>query len=93
MEWQAFLGIIAIIGNKITYLWIPIPLAITNINTIIHDIKKFISALVATDIGNISLGKNTFLIIFSFPKIVVVPCCTTVVKKFHGITPTIKNIK
>jgi hypothetical protein len=40
-----------------------------NINIIMHEIKKLIKPEVATEIGNISLGKYTFLIILAFVKI------------------------
>ena len=47
--------------------------------------------LVTTAIGNISLGKYTFLTIFPFAIIVNAACDTVVVKNVHGISPVHKN--
>ena len=55
------------------YLLKPIPPNIKKINIIKHEIKKLISPLVTTDIGNISLGKKTFFIIPALPTMVNVP--------------------
>lgn len=53
-----------ITGYNNTYQVKPKPENIQNANIIIVDITKFIAPLVATEIGNISLGKYTFCIIF-----------------------------
>ena len=58
--------ITAINGKKIICQDIPKPLNITNNKIITQEIIKFIRPLVTTEIGNISLGKYTFLIKFPF---------------------------
>ena len=55
---------------------------------IIVDIRKLTASLVTIDIGNISLGKYTFLIISPFPITVNADCVTAVVKYVHGINAT-----
>ena len=74
-------------GNNKIYQLKPRPLQIKKIKIIGIEIKKFTNPLVATEIGKISLGKYTFLMIPAFPNIVKVPCDITVVKKFHGKIP------
>ena len=67
------------------FIFIPRPLTKTNITIIIVEIKKFIASLVTTDIGNISLGKYTFLIIFPLSIITPAPLITTLLKYCQGI--------
>ena len=50
----------------------PIPLNSKKIIIIMQDIKKFTNPLVTTEIGNISLGKYTFLIRLALFVILVV---------------------
>ena len=59
---------------------IPISEKITKVSIIIVEIIKLTAPLVTTDIGNISLGKYTFLIISPFPIIVNADVVTDVVK-------------
>ena len=66
----------------------PRPAPSTNAKIIIVDIKKLTAPLVTTDIGNISLGKYTFLIISPFPIMVKAACDIVVVKYVHGINAT-----
>ena len=73
--------------NKI-YFVIPKPVPNTNAKIIIVDIKKLTAPLVTTDIGNISLGKYTFLIISPLPIIVNADCVIVVVKYVYGINAT-----
>ena len=54
-------------GSSKIYQEKPIPLHSKNMKIIGRDIKKLTRPLVATDIGSISLGKYTFLIIPAFP--------------------------
>ena len=61
---------------------------ITNASIIIVEIIKLTAPLVTTDIGNISLGKYTFLIISPLPITVKADCVTAVVKYVHGINAT-----
>ena len=72
---------------------IPQPENITKTKIIIHDIRKLIRPLVTIDIGNISLGKYTFLIKLALFVIQVVPCKTTLVNQVQGIMPQIKNMR
>ena len=64
---------IANTGNKIICHDNPTPPNKQNNIIMIDDIKKFTNPLVATDIGSISLGKYTFLIIPSLTLIVIIP--------------------
>ena len=53
--------------------------------------KKLIIPLVTTEIGKISLGKYTFLIIPAFAKIQDVPWLIAVINHVHGSIPIIKK--
>ena len=70
----------------------PKPYANKKISIITVDIRKFTAPLVTIDIGNISLGKYTFFIIFPLPIIAYDACDTVVVKYVHGIKATHINI-
>ena len=70
------------------YLVKPNPYIKQKATIISVEIKKLIIPLVTIDIGNISLGKYTFLIISPFPIIVNADCVIAVVKYVHGIKAT-----
>ena len=57
----------------------------------IVEITKLTASLVTTDIGNISLGKYTFFIIFPFSIIVLDDLIITVEKNVHGINAEHRN--
>ena len=65
----------------------PIPPNITKPNIIIVAIKKFTPSLATTDIGRISLGKYTFLIMFALSTTTAAPLSTTDEKYCQGINP------
>src|SRR5574344_2663229 len=80
-----------ITGNHKIFQLKPTPVNIINKNIIIHEIKKLTNPLVTIDMGNISLGKYTFLIMPLLTIIVLVPFLITVVNQFHGKIPIIRN--
>ena len=65
----------------------PIPPNITNPKMIIVDIKKFTPSLVTIEIGNISLGKYTFFMIFPLSITEAAPLRITDEKYCQGISP------
>ena len=79
-------------GKNKMYGLKPIPLNIKNKKIIKQEMIKFTKLLPTIEIGKISLGKYTFLIILPFCSTVVVPWLMVVTKKFHGKIPIIKNV-
>ena len=65
----------------------PIPPNITKPKIIVVDIKKFTPSLATTDIGRISRGKYTFLIMLPLSIIVAAPLSTTLEKYCQGTNP------
>ena len=79
------------IGKYIKDVEIPIPLTKSAINTIISVIKKLIKLLVTFEIGNISLGKYTFLTIPPLLTTQAAHCKIVLLKYVQGINATIKK--